>query len=552
MHPLLPDLETLPLAKLVAQLMVVRTSGHLFDQQMRYPAWEANSAQLRHYIQDLGVGGVILLGGSGAEVALKTQQMQAWAEVPLLICADIEEGVGQRFGGATWFPPPMALGAIADPATAEQAATEFGAVTAREAKAMGINWILAPVVDINNNPANPVINVRAFSAEVSQVSQLSSAFIRGAQRYSVLTTAKHFPGHGDTATDSHHDLPIIPHDLERLRAVELEPFKRAIAAGVDTVMTAHLRVPALDPDLPATLSKWTLTQGLRQNLGFEGLIVTDALIMESMTQRFGANEVPVMAIAAGADVVMMPVDVEGAIAAICEAVALGKLKRDRIEQSVARIWQAKQKVGFEGTDHLACHAWEDTPTGIQTTDLTTHLAQPDAIALCDTILRQSMQVYQPAISQLNQTSDSPKRNLILVDDGFLVDYLSRHTPAITYPQRLGYQLQWCDRLNPHTAPFSSQNAPTLLQLFIRGNPFRGSLGLVGLAKDWVEYLVETEQLQALILYGSPYALDKLTHTLPATVPWVYTYGQIPQAQALALDALFGQTTGTLAHNPFTT
>ena len=164
LKPILPNLDGLSLSQLVAQTIVVRTTGHLFDHEIEYPVWEATQTQMEHYIEKLGVGGVILLGGSGAEVALRCQSFQAMAEIPLIIAADIEEGVGQRFSGATWFPPPMALGEMArtDVELAKCYARQFGQHTANEAMAIGLNWILAPVVDVNNNPANPVINVRAF------------------------------------------------------------------------------------------------------------------------------------------------------------------------------------------------------------------------------------------------------------------------------------------------------------------------------------------------------------------------------------------------------
>jgi beta-glucosidase len=306
--PSLPAIDRLSLPEQVAQMVVVRASGHLFDHQIVYPIWEANRSTLQHYIADLGVGGVILLGGSGAEIGLRTQDLQNQAPIPLLIAADIEEGVGQRFAGATWFPPPMALAAMAaqDYDQALHHAEAMGAVTAAEALAMGINWVLAPVVDVNNNPHNPVINIRAFGQTPDLVSDLATAFLRGAQRHGVLTTAKHFPGHGDTALDSHLDLPCLAHSLERLSQIELPPFAAAIAAGVDTIMTAHLQIPALDQHHPATLSAPTLTGLLRQQMGFQGLIVTDALVMGAITRRYGPYEAAILAIAAGADLLLMP------------------------------------------------------------------------------------------------------------------------------------------------------------------------------------------------------------------------------------------------------
>lgn len=179
----------------------------------------------------------------------------------MLIAADVEEGVGQRFAGATWFAPPMAIGTVAfeDSDKAQRYAEQMGSTTAQEALAMGINWILAPVVDVNNNHQNPVINVRSFGETPEAVSQLASAFIQGAHKYPVLTTAKHFPGQGDTATDSHLDLPVLPHTPPRLATVELPPFKAAIATGVDAVMSGHLLIPAWDSERPATLSQPILT-----------------------------------------------------------------------------------------------------------------------------------------------------------------------------------------------------------------------------------------------------------------------------------------------------
>ena len=225
MQPLLPSIETLSLTEQVAQMVVVRASGYLFDHQIQYPLWEPTAETLQHWIRDLGVGGVILLGGSAGELALRTQQLQAWAGIPLLMAADVEEGVGQRFSGATWFPPPMALAAVAQqfPDRADRYAEQLGATTAQEARAIGLNWVLAPTVDVNNNPVNPVINVRAFGETSAIVSQLATAFLRGAQQHPVLTVAKHFPGHGDTVVDSHLELPVLNHSVERLTEVEIPP-----------------------------------------------------------------------------------------------------------------------------------------------------------------------------------------------------------------------------------------------------------------------------------------------------------------------------------------
>ena len=526
--PSLPSIDSLTLVEQVAQMIVVRTSGYLFDHQIQYPIWEANSATLRHLLEDLGVGGVILLGGSAGEISLRTQQLQAWAKIPLLISADIEEGVGQRFSGATWFPPPMALNAIAqsDLSLACDYAKQMGAVTAQEAVAIGLNWVLAPILDVNSNPGNPVINVRAFGETTEIVSELAIAFIRGAQSHRVLTTAKHFPGHGDTAVDSHLELPVLQHDRARLEQVELPPFQAAIQAGVDAVMSAHLQIPALDDRYPATLSPQVLTAELRQRLGFAGLIVTDALIMGAIANRYGNEESAVLAVEAGADILLMPLDPEQAILAVCAAVKSGRIAPDRIRASVERIWDAKLKVCFPS----------------ETISLSL-LAQPEAIATNTKILQDSMRIYHPTPSQLDYLPEKNGRNLILIDDSIDCGFLGRTAPAIVASSQFGFtQVQVIDRHTPTVSLDSNSTSfcPTLLQLFIRGNPFRGSAGLTETAQNWFDHLLKSQQLQALIIYGSPYVLEQFLPLLPSTVPYVFSYGQMQRAQAIALTALFSQ------------
>ncbi|MEM7796939.1 MAG: glycoside hydrolase family 3 N-terminal domain-containing protein [Cyanobacteria bacterium P01_C01_bin.118] len=531
LKPILPDPDSLSLSQLVAQMIVVRTTGHLFDHEIEYPQWEATHLQLEHYITELGVGGIILLGGSGAEVALRCQALQSMADIPLLISADIEEGVGQRFSGAIWFPPPMALGEIArtDLELAKTYAYQFGQCTAREAIAIGLNWVLAPVVDVNNNPANPVINVRAFGETPETVTELTQAFIQGAQEYPVLTAAKHFPGHGDTSVDSHLSLPVIDHDLNRLEQVELAPFKGVISPGigkpVDAVMTAHICLSALDKQYPATLSKPILTGLLRQELGFDGLIVTDAMVMGAITKTYGAYEAAVLAVEAGADVIMMPADVEGCIQAICEAVRVGRIDKAQIRASVERIWRAKHKVSGPLGSGPSCHDWEPAEPVTQVQQL----AQPETLDLARTILRAS--------SRQGGAGFKPKehgQNVILVDDVLSSrHFLPRTTPAITEPMGWGYELTLLDS---RSSQLPRTGVPTLVQLFVRDNPFRRGEPVVQMARKYLEMLAG--DLQAVVVYGSPYLLEKLA--LSDDVPWVFSYGQMPMAQALALENLVGE------------
>ncbi|MGH8002969.1 MAG: glycoside hydrolase family 3 protein [Brasilonema sp.] len=530
---MLPDIDKLSLAEQVAQMVVVRASGFLFDHQIQYPIWEPPAATLQHWVQNLGVGGVILLGASAGELAIRTQQLQKWAKTPLLIAADIEEGVGQRFSGATWFPPPMALASIfrKDQKLGLHYAEKMGAITAQEALAIGINWVLAPVVDVNNNPDNPVINVRAFGETLDEVSQLACAFIRGAKTYPVLTAAKHFPGHGDTAVDSHLDLPVISHSSTRLAEVELPPFAAAIASGVDTVMSAHLLIPSLDAELPATLSHKILTEQLRQKLGFDGLIATDALVMGAIANRYGASVAPVMAVEAGADILLMPVDPKEAINAVCSAVESGRISRSRIRESVERIWQAKSKISFEP---------------VTTASFIEYTAGNDAINTVKNILQQSQIIHgSPFASEqlinaikLNKNTEIILYNKIVVDDLVSCDFLNKVAPAITLPNKMGYKTQIIDCQTQNISNLEI-NHPTLLQMFIRGNPFRGSAKLTQAAEGLFKKLLTTKDLQAFVLYGSPYVLQQFIPLLPTNIPGVFSYGQMPAAQDSALRTLFG-------------
>jgi beta-glucosidase len=539
-------IDNLSLPELVAQMFVVRASGYLFDHQIRYREWEPTASKLRYYLEKLGVGGVILVGGSAAELAVRSHQLQSWAKFPLLLAADIEEGVGQRFAGATWFGPPMAIAQVAqhDSEAADRYAEQMGAVTAIEARAIGLNWILAPVVDVNNNPDNPVINVRAFGETPFIVGKLAAAFIRGAAQHPVLTTAKHFPGHGDTAVDSHLELPVLPHSPARLAQVELPPFVEAIAAGADAVMSAHLLIPAWDAEFPATLSHKILIGKLREELGFEGLIVTDALVMGAIANKYGPNEAAVLAAEAGADVLLMPLDPEGAILAVCEAVTQGRLSIAQIKESVKRICQAKIKVGLPISDPpqppLAKGGSKNLES-IDSIDLSL-LANPQARSTAADILRDSLKFGGSLPLMAKKPPESQLlRNLIIVDDVLGCEFLGKHTPAIALPEQFGYELQLIDDRTGTIADNTSAEpfTPTLLQVFIRGNCFRGSAGLTEAAQDWFKKLLNTGELQAVLIYGSPYVLEQFLPHLPPSIPYIFCFGQMPAAQSLAIELLFG-------------
>ena len=305
------------------------------------------SEEIKELIHNYHIGGVILFGrniGTPQQILALTGSLQAEAkaagyDVPLLISIDQENGVVRRLGeGTTIIPGAMLLGAAQDPANARKA----GELTGMDLKALGINWNLAPVVDINNNPKNPVIGVRSFGEDPQKVSDFAEQSMLGMQDARVMTTLKHFPGHGDTSVDSHLDLPVIPHGLERLHRVELVPFKDCIAAGADAIMSAHVYFPALEGEanLPATLSRSVITGLLREELGFDGVVTTDCMEMDAIAKGIGTVNGSVKAVQAGVDLVMVSHihDLqEQAILKIAEAIERGDIEEAQVDRSIERI-----------------------------------------------------------------------------------------------------------------------------------------------------------------------------------------------------------------------
>jgi beta-glucosidase-like glycosyl hydrolase/CubicO group peptidase (beta-lactamase class C family) len=344
-------LASLSLRQKVAQLVIEwMPGGYVSPSAPDFRPLEA-------WVVEDEIGGISPSIGTPHAYVAKLNALQELARIPLLVCADFENGgPGMRIngayalpsmlpaGGGTQFPPTMAFGAIGD----DRFAYEYGRITAAEARAVGVHVLFAPVLDVNSNPDNPVIATRSFGADPDLVARLGTAFIRGAHAGGALATAKHFPGHGDTDVDSHIGLPVVPGDRARLDSVELVPFERAIAEGVDAVMTAHVQMPGLlgEGSPPATLAPEILTGLLRADLGFDGLLFTDALTMGAITEGYGIGEASVRALEAGADVILSPKDVPAAIDAVVAAVRSGRVGEARVDASVRRILEIKERLGL--------------------------------------------------------------------------------------------------------------------------------------------------------------------------------------------------------------
>lgn len=319
-----------------ARLIMSHISDRAWDD------FDDEYARVEHQIRDLGIGGFCLFGGRVDRTAEMIRRLSECSAFPLLVASDLERGLGQQVRGATAFPSLAMCGATGDPRLAQAQ----GWVTGVEARGVGINLVFAPVADVDSEPKNPIIGVRAFGTDPSMVADFTRAFVQGLQAAGVAATAKHFPGHGDTKRDSHIELPVVDTESATMHARELVPFRAAIDEGVKAIMTAHVAYPGLAAAtshsratgaLPATLAPAISTSLLRGELGFEGLVVTDALLMGGIAESYGPGEAAVLALLAGADVLLMPDDVGAAIDGVVEATESGRLSEDRLDASIERV-----------------------------------------------------------------------------------------------------------------------------------------------------------------------------------------------------------------------
>jgi beta-N-acetylhexosaminidase len=345
--------------KTLHKLSLEEKIGQLFMIQMRAQFMNVNSPdyrQLRDTMRKYHLGSFVmtvrweppfLYKNEPYEAAVLLNRLQHDSHLPLLIAADFERGLTMRLHGATEFPHAMAFGATGNTAYA----ADFGRITAQESRAIGVHWNFFPVADVNSNPANPIINTRSFSEDPKQVGDLVAAYIRAARANGMMTTAKHFPGHGDTTTDSHLGLAVVNSDKAHIESVELPPFRQAIEAGVDAVMVAHVTVPALDPqpNRVATTSPAIVSGLLKEQLGFKGIVVTDALDMAALTSLYAPNvgRAAVDAFKAGNDLLIIPADLDASYNAMLQAVRSGEIPLAQVNTSVLKILKAKAALNLE-------------------------------------------------------------------------------------------------------------------------------------------------------------------------------------------------------------
>ena len=487
-------------------------------------------------IRELRVGGLILVNWSNGRVIQKAEpyalaaflnRMQRIAKVPLMVAGDFERGASMRVDGTTVFPHAMAFGAAGEPAFSRYE----GEVTAREARALGVQWVYYPVADVNNNPDNPIINIRSFGENPQEVAAHVKAFIEGAhadRKNYVLATAKHFPGHGDTAVDTHINIATITADREHLERVELVPFRAAIEAGVDAIMTAHLAVPALSPpDLPATLSPAILTGLLRQELGFKGLVVTDALEMGGIARGFNSGDAAVRALEAGADALLMPADAEAAIKAVVAAVESGRITRRRIHESVGKVLAAKEQVGLERKRFVDLEAIGDIVNSPEANEKAQEIADRAV-----TLVRNTANAVPLAAPGGACFVALPESRYSAEGQAFTQEVRKRlaKAPLTTLDPSMPREV-----LDANLAKLGSCDAYAVAA-FATVSAYRGSVGLAGDLPHVIESLVSTGKPVTLVALGNPYLL----RNFPTVAAYVATFSNVPPSEVAAVRALFGE------------
>ncbi|MDT4895331.1 MAG: beta-N-acetylhexosaminidase [Acidobacteriota bacterium] len=544
------ELKKMSLDEKLGQLISIGVNATFLNRES--DAYKA----LRRQVEENHVGGIILFGSPVYESVVLVNRMQQLARRPLLISADLERGAGMRLFDTTDFGWVMATGATGDPDYARR----MGEITGMEARALGIQHILAPVVDVNNNAVNPVINVRSFGEDPVEVGRYAAAFVKGAQSRGVIATAKHFPGHGNTATDSHRGLPSLDFTLAQLNSLELVPFRATVDAGIGSVMVGHIGVPRIDPTvltplpqkpdkkpsyadkevlienatMPATLSP-SLTGLLRRELNFEGMIVTDAMDMSGLTIYFKQDEAAVRAVLAGADMLLKPegADATLALRGLREAVHSGRITEKRIEESARRILAAKYDLGLvrqrltpiDEIDRLVSSR-EALQLASEIAEHAITLVRNDARLLPLNNLRSSARIFNLAITNGDDR--------LLVANSFVsaITRRGKRIETIVLDER-------SSEADVQKVIERAEGADVVIAS-LYGRVRTGQSSSIGLPEPGVRALKVLLSRDAPVIgisFGNPYLLQNF----PTMKTYLVAYGDMPALQQATARALLGET-----------
>ncbi|HEV8158508.1 MAG TPA: glycoside hydrolase family 3 N-terminal domain-containing protein [Pyrinomonadaceae bacterium] len=513
-------LRSLSLREKIGQMVMVRMSGEFTNLNSE------KFAESRRQVEENRLGGFIVFRGEANSIAALTNEMQRISKLPLLFAADYERGLRMQLRTGTPFTTNMGVGATGD----VLAAYRQGKIIAEEMRAIGVNWLFAPVADINNNPDNPVINIRSFGANPEKVGEFAAALAKGVRDGGALATLKHFPGHGDTATDSHIGLAKISANKTQLEAVELVPFKTAIGNGVDAVMTAHLAVPQVTgDDVPATLNPKISNDILRKELGFKGIITTDAMEMGAIKKNYSDEKSVVMAVLAGADIVLLPADAKKTIDAIEAAVKSGELTEARIDESVRRLLSAKYRLG------LTENRLVDLAKVNQVVEKSENVREANATA------EKSITLLRNADNILPMTAEKANKTLFVViaadDDPIegiaLIPEIMRRAPkAKIIRLDLRSTKDEYEKVLEQAKQFDS----IILAPFVKRAALKGTVALPENQTKFVREMIDLKKPVAVVAFGSPY----LIRQFPEVKTYVVTYAIEEVAQTAAVRTMFGE------------
>jgi beta-N-acetylhexosaminidase len=522
--------------------MVTSTDSEVYEKKL-------------HLVRDLKVGAIHVFGGSelipaallnpnypsGGSVGRKgdplaaatfLNRLQQASAIPLLTTADFEGGAGYILNGATRLPRAMAIAATRD----RQLAYQAGFVSATEARAIGITVDFYPVLDVNNNPRNPIINIRSFGENVALVSEMGIAYMRGIQAGGALATAKHFPGHGDTTVDTHLGLAKINHPREHLDRVELPPFRAAVEAGIDAFMSTHIILPALDPEpgIPATLSRPILTGLLRGEMKFDGLIFTDSMMMDAISRNFGADRAAIMAVKAGVDFVLHSPDDDAAFRAIKSAVESGEISRQQLDQSVLRILRVKARLGLHKSRVVDVNAVETRIGGRAHEAVNAEICARAITLLKDERNQVPLAVGKGANILYLSVVDYPSGWREGVPSRSVVPALKRRWPNVT-------AIEISDKTTPSELDMVKVLArradAVVAGVFVRIASYSGRMDLSPEAVSLLESVAaDTKRPFVAVIFGNPYT----AMALPKLPAQLLTYEFTDAMETAAVRALAGE------------
>lgn len=511
-------LGKMTLREKIGQMIISSTLGEDYDESSN------EFKRLKRLCEETKVGGFIFFKGTSTSYARLTNKLQRHSEIPLLISADFERGTRMRVTDGTLFPNNMAIGAADNPDLAYQ----MGLTIAKESRILGVHQNYAPVCDVNNNPNNPIINVRSFGEDPLLVSRMSAAMIRGLQDGKVIATAKHFPGHGDTEIDSHSDLPVLNFSMERLNQIELVPFKNAVDKKVMSVMIAHLSFPELESgaNVPASLSKNIVEGLLINNLGFEGLVVTDALNMKGVTKYFTVSQVAIMCVEAGIDLILMPLKEEETIDAIERAVNDGGISEDRINRSAEKIIKAKLWLGlFDNKFVQEADVYKIINTE-ESNQLAQKIADESITLVKDNNNLLPIKNKDAKIYAINLSEDAPG-----IDFDYFNSRIKENFPNTTIKN---YNFGLIDQIIKSSAAESSEFDYVVVAIYAK---VRFGSGKISIYQSHIDLLNSLPQEKLIVIsFGNPYLLKEF----PSVANYICAYGDADVSINACIKAIAGE------------